>query len=116
MFFSWPSLCLKCPVIIDPKHGFRSCRPRLPAYAGDIIFRWRSRAKGPPRPGRPSETKHTLVGGLAIERDRFQPIDLPRFAYTLNTGSQPANRPTVTKMRAAPARVTGSRLKTVDGN
>ena len=25
--------------------------------------------------------RHTLVGGLAIERDRFQPIDLPRFAY-----------------------------------
>jgi iron complex outermembrane receptor protein len=26
--------------------------------------------------------RHTLVGGLAIERDRFQPIDLPRFAFT----------------------------------
>ena len=26
--------------------------------------------------------RHTLVGGLAIERDRFQPADLPRFAYT----------------------------------
>jgi outer membrane receptor for ferrienterochelin and colicins len=26
--------------------------------------------------------RHTLVGGLAIERDRFQPIDLPRFAHT----------------------------------
>ncbi len=26
--------------------------------------------------------RHTLVGGLAIERDRFQPIDLPRFGYT----------------------------------
>lgn len=25
--------------------------------------------------------RHTLVGGLAIERDRFQAIDLPRFAY-----------------------------------
>src|SRR5207244_3056350 len=25
---------------------------------------------------------HTLVGGVAIERDRFQPIDVPRFAYT----------------------------------
>jgi iron complex outermembrane receptor protein len=25
--------------------------------------------------------RHTLVGGVAIERDRFQPIDLPRFAY-----------------------------------
>jgi outer membrane receptor for ferrienterochelin and colicins len=25
--------------------------------------------------------RHTLVGGLAIERDHFQPIDLPRFAY-----------------------------------
>ena len=26
--------------------------------------------------------RHTLVGGLAIERDRFNPIDLPLFAYT----------------------------------
>jgi outer membrane receptor for ferrienterochelin and colicins len=26
--------------------------------------------------------RHMLVGGLAIERDRFRPIDLPRFAYT----------------------------------
>jgi len=26
--------------------------------------------------------RHMLVGGVAIERDRFQPIDLPRFAYT----------------------------------
>jgi iron complex outermembrane receptor protein len=26
--------------------------------------------------------RHTLVGGLAIERDRFQPVDLPRYAYT----------------------------------
>ena len=26
--------------------------------------------------------RHTLVGGVAIERDDFQPIDLPRFAYT----------------------------------
>jgi len=26
--------------------------------------------------------RHTLVGGLAIELDRFQPIDLPRFAHT----------------------------------
>jgi iron complex outermembrane receptor protein len=26
--------------------------------------------------------RHTLVGGLAIERDHFQPIDLPRFGYT----------------------------------
>ncbi len=25
---------------------------------------------------------HTLVGGVAIERDSFQPIDLPRFAHT----------------------------------
>jgi outer membrane receptor for ferrienterochelin and colicins len=25
--------------------------------------------------------RHTLVGGLAIERDRFQPTDVPRFAY-----------------------------------
>ena len=24
---------------------------------------------------------HTLVGGVAVERDRFQPVDLPRFAY-----------------------------------
>ena len=28
---------------------------------------------------------HTLVAGLAIERDRFQPIDTPRFAYTYTT-------------------------------
>ena len=26
--------------------------------------------------------RHTLVGGAAIERDRFQAIDVPRFAYT----------------------------------
>jgi outer membrane receptor for ferrienterochelin and colicins len=26
--------------------------------------------------------RHTLVGGLAIERDHFQPIDVPRFAYS----------------------------------
>ena len=26
--------------------------------------------------------RHTLVGGVAIERDRFQPVDLPRFAHT----------------------------------
>jgi outer membrane receptor for ferrienterochelin and colicins len=26
--------------------------------------------------------RHTLVGGVAVERDRFQPIDLPRFAST----------------------------------
>jgi outer membrane receptor for ferrienterochelin and colicins len=26
--------------------------------------------------------RQTLVGGLAIERDRFQPIELPRFAHT----------------------------------
>ena len=25
---------------------------------------------------------HTLVGGVAVERDRFQPVDVPRFAYT----------------------------------
>ena len=25
--------------------------------------------------------RHTLVGGVAIERDRFQPIDLPQFAH-----------------------------------
>jgi iron complex outermembrane receptor protein len=25
--------------------------------------------------------RHTLVGGLAIERDDFEPIDVPRFAY-----------------------------------
>ncbi|MCU1385288.1 MAG: cirA 2 [Acidobacteria bacterium] len=29
--------------------------------------------------------QHTLVAGLAIERDRFQPIDTPRFAYTYTT-------------------------------
>jgi outer membrane receptor for ferrienterochelin and colicins len=28
---------------------------------------------------------HTLVAGLAIERDRFQPIDTPQFAYTYTT-------------------------------
>ena len=28
---------------------------------------------------------HTLVGGAAIERDAFQPIDTPRFAYTYTT-------------------------------
>ena len=26
--------------------------------------------------------RHTLVGGLAVEHDRFQPIDFPRFAYS----------------------------------
>jgi len=26
--------------------------------------------------------RQTLVGGIAVERDDFQPIDLPRFAYT----------------------------------
>ena len=25
--------------------------------------------------------RHTVVGGVAVDRDRFQPIDLPRFAY-----------------------------------
>jgi outer membrane receptor for ferrienterochelin and colicins len=28
---------------------------------------------------------HTLVGGVAIERERFQPIDTPQFAYTYTT-------------------------------
>ena len=28
---------------------------------------------------------HTVVAGLAIERDRFQPIDTPRFAYSYTT-------------------------------
>lgn len=28
---------------------------------------------------------HTLVGGVAIDRDRFQPIDTPQFAYTYTT-------------------------------
>ena len=28
---------------------------------------------------------HTLVGGVAIERDQFQPIDTPQFAYTYTT-------------------------------
>ena len=28
---------------------------------------------------------HTLVGGVAIERDRFHPIDTPQFAYTYTT-------------------------------
>jgi iron complex outermembrane receptor protein len=31
---------------------------------------------------RRSLARHTLVGGLAIERDAFQPIDVPQFAYT----------------------------------
>ncbi len=26
--------------------------------------------------------RHTIVGGIAVERDNFQPIDVPRFAYT----------------------------------
>lgn len=29
--------------------------------------------------------RHTIVGGVAIERDRFQPIDTPCFAYTFTT-------------------------------
>jgi iron complex outermembrane receptor protein len=29
--------------------------------------------------------RHTVVAGLAIERDRFQPIDTPRFAYSYTT-------------------------------
>jgi iron complex outermembrane receptor protein len=28
---------------------------------------------------------HTLVGGIAIERDQFQPVDTPQFAYTYTT-------------------------------
>ncbi len=28
---------------------------------------------------------HTIVGGMAIDRDRFQPIDTPQFAYTYTT-------------------------------
>jgi outer membrane receptor for ferrienterochelin and colicins len=28
---------------------------------------------------------HTLVGGVAVERDAFQPIDTPQFAYTFTT-------------------------------
>jgi iron complex outermembrane receptor protein len=28
---------------------------------------------------------HTVVGGAALEHDRFQPIDTPRFAYTYTT-------------------------------
>jgi iron complex outermembrane receptor protein len=28
---------------------------------------------------------HTIVGGIAIDRDRFQPLDTPRFAYTYTT-------------------------------
>jgi outer membrane receptor for ferrienterochelin and colicins len=28
---------------------------------------------------------HTIVGGLAIERDRFQPLDTPQFSYTYTT-------------------------------
>jgi len=29
--------------------------------------------------------RHTIVGGVAIERDRFQPLDTPQFAYTYTT-------------------------------
>ena len=29
--------------------------------------------------------RHTLVGGIAIERDQFQPTDTPQFAYTYTT-------------------------------
>jgi len=29
--------------------------------------------------------RHTLVGGLAFEHDKFQPIDTPQFAYTYTT-------------------------------
>jgi iron complex outermembrane receptor protein len=29
--------------------------------------------------------QHTLVGGVAIERDRFEPTDTPQFAYTYTT-------------------------------
>jgi outer membrane cobalamin receptor len=29
--------------------------------------------------------RHTIVAGVAIERDRFQPIDTPRFAYSFTT-------------------------------
>src|SRR5262245_40776815 len=29
--------------------------------------------------------RHTIVGGVAIEHDRFQPIDTPQFAYTYTT-------------------------------
>jgi iron complex outermembrane receptor protein len=28
---------------------------------------------------------HTLVGGVAVDRDRFRPLDTPRFAYTYTT-------------------------------
>jgi iron complex outermembrane receptor protein len=28
---------------------------------------------------------HTIVGGVAVDRDRFRPIDTPRFAYTYTT-------------------------------
>jgi outer membrane receptor for ferrienterochelin and colicins len=29
--------------------------------------------------------RHTIVGGIAMDRDRFQPTDTPRFAYTYTT-------------------------------
>jgi iron complex outermembrane receptor protein len=29
--------------------------------------------------------RHTIVGGVAIEHDRFRPVDLPQFAYTHTT-------------------------------
>ena len=29
--------------------------------------------------------RHTLVGGVAVEHDRYRPVDLPQFAYTYTT-------------------------------
>ncbi len=29
--------------------------------------------------------RHTVVGGIAIEHDRYRPVDLPQFAYTYTT-------------------------------
>ena len=29
--------------------------------------------------------RHTLVGGVALEHDRYRPVDLPQFAYTYTT-------------------------------
>ena len=35
--------------------------------------------------GRRAVAHHTLVGGVAIERDHFEPTDTPQFAYTYTT-------------------------------
>ena len=44
--------------------------------------------------------RHTMVGGVAIERDRFQPIDLPRFSYAYTV---PGVRPKAWVVLPSPA-------------